>query len=87
MVMGFSHYLMYHQKIQQFVAQYLGYKVETLILTKEIVKDKITILLAPDFNKLDEVVINTDSRQQIIKMNENVARYLYHLKGWHQYQT
>ena len=54
--------------------QYLGYKVETLILTKEIVKDKITILLAPDFNKLDEVVINTDSRQQIIKMNENVSQ-------------
>ena len=45
--------------------QYLGYKVETLTLTKEIVKDKITILLAPDFNKLDEVVINTDS--QLIK--------------------
>lgn len=54
--------------------QYLGYKVETLTLTKEIVKDKITILLAPDFNKLDEVVINTDSRQQIIKMNENVSQ-------------
>ena len=54
--------------------QYLGYKLETLILTKEIVKDKITILLAPDFNKLDEVVINTDSRQQIIKMNENVSQ-------------
>lgn len=54
--------------------QYLGYKVETLTLTKEIVKDKITILLAPDFNKLDELVINTDSRQQIIKMNENVSQ-------------
>ena len=54
--------------------QYLGYKVETLTLTKEIMKDKITILLAPDFNKLDEVVINTDSRQQIIKMNENVSQ-------------
>ena len=54
--------------------QYLGYEVETLTLTKEIVKDKITILLAPDFNKLDEVVINTDSRQQIIKMNENVSQ-------------
>ena len=36
-------------------------------------KDKITILLAY-FNKLDEVVINTDSRQQIIKMNENVSQ-------------
>lgn len=54
--------------------QYLGYQIETLVLTPEMAKDKITILLKPEDNQLDEVVINTDSRQQIVKMNKNVSQ-------------
>ena len=54
--------------------QYLGYKVETLVLTPEMVKGKITILLIPDNNQLDEVVVSNDSGQQIIKMNKSVSQ-------------
>jgi len=54
--------------------QYLGYKVETLVLTPEMVKDKITILLMPDNNQLDEVVVSNDSGQQIVKMNKSVSQ-------------
>jgi len=39
--------------------QYLGYKIETIILTAEIVKEKIIIQLVPDDNQLDEVVLLT----------------------------
>ena len=53
--------------------QYLGYKIETIILTAEIVKEKIIIQLVPDDNQLDEVVVTNDSGQ-IIKMNENVSQ-------------
>ena len=54
--------------------QYLGYKVETLVLTPEMVKGKITILLIPDNNQLDEVVVSNDSGQQIVKMNKSVSQ-------------
>lgn len=54
--------------------QYLGYKVETLVLTPEMVKDKITILLMSDNNQLDEVVVSNDSGQQIVKMNKSVSQ-------------
>ena len=54
--------------------QYLGYQIETLVLKPEMVKNKITILMKPDDNQLDEVVINTGSRQQIVKMNKNVSQ-------------
>ena len=54
--------------------QYLGYKVETLVLTPEMVKDKITIHLMPDNNQLDEVVVSNDSGQQIVKMNKSVSQ-------------
>ena len=54
--------------------QYLGYKVETLVLTPEMVKDKITILLMPDNNQLDEVVVSNDSGQQIVKINKSVSQ-------------
>jgi len=54
--------------------QYLGYKVETLVLTPDMVKDKITILLMPDNNQLDEVVVSNDSGQQIVKINKSVSQ-------------
>ena len=54
--------------------QYLGYKVETLVLTPDRVKDKITILLMPDNNQLDEVVVSNDSGQQIVKINKSVSQ-------------
>ena len=54
--------------------QYLGYKVETLVLTPEMVKGKIKILLIPDNNQLDEVVVSNDSGQQIVKMNKSVSQ-------------
>ena len=54
--------------------QYIGYKVEILVLTQEIVKDKITILLIPDDNQLDEVVVSNDLGQQIVKMNKSVSQ-------------
>ena len=52
--------------------QYIGYKVEILVLNQEIVKNKIIILLIPDDNQLDEVVVSNDPGQQIVKMNKNV---------------
>lgn len=54
--------------------QYLGYKVESLALTSETVKDKITILLISDSNQLDEVIVSNDSGQQIVKMNKSVSQ-------------
>ena len=54
--------------------QYLGYKVESLVLTSETAKDKITILLISDSNQLDEVVVSNDSGQQIVKMNKSVSQ-------------
>ena len=53
--------------------QYLGYKIANIILTAEIVKEKIIIQLVPDDNQLDEVVVTNDSGQ-IIKMSENVSQ-------------
>ena len=54
--------------------QYIGYKVEILVLNQEIVKNKIIILLIPDDNQLDEVVVSNDPGQQIVKMNKNVSQ-------------
>lgn len=54
--------------------QYIGYKVEILVLNQEIVKDKIIILLIPDDNQLDEVIVSNDPGQQIVKMNKNVSQ-------------
>lgn len=54
--------------------QYIGYKVEILVLNQEIVNNKIIILLIPDDNQLDEVVVSNDPGQQIVKMNKNVSQ-------------
>lgn len=56
--------------------QYIGYKVEILVLNQEIVKNKIIILLIPDDNQLDEVVVSNDPGQQIIGIDS-----LKHLKS------
>ena len=74
MLMDSLHCLIFRQKTSTIQVQYLGYKVETLVLTPEMVKGKITILLIPDNNQLDEVVVSNDSGQQIVKMNKSVSQ-------------
>jgi len=54
--------------------QYLGYQIETLVLSPKTAKDKIIILLMPEGNQLDEVVVSNDSGQQIVKMNKSVSQ-------------
>ena len=54
--------------------QFMGYKTEFLILTTEIASDKIIILMTPDSNQLEEVVISLDSGGEIMKMNKNVSQ-------------
>ena len=54
--------------------QFMGYKTEVLILTTEIASDKITILMRPDSNQLEEVVISLDSGREIMKMNKTVSQ-------------
>ena len=59
----------------------MGYKTEILTLTTELVNDKIIILMTPDSNQLEEVVLSLDSGKEIIQMNKTLVKYLYHLKN------
>ena len=54
--------------------QFMGYKTEILTLTTELVNDKIIILMTPDSNQLEEVVLSLDSGKEIIQMNKNVSQ-------------
>ena len=52
----------------------MGYKTEFLTLTNELAYNKIIVLMTPDSNQLDEVVISLDSGREIMKMNKNVSQ-------------
>ena len=54
--------------------QFMGYKTEFLTLTNELAYNKIIVLMTPDSNQLDEVVISLDSGREIMKMNKNVSQ-------------
>lgn len=54
--------------------QYLGYEIETLVLSSEIVNTKITVLMRPTNDQLEEVTITGSTKQQIVKLNENISQ-------------
>ena len=56
------------------MVQFMGYKTEFLTLTNELAYNKIIVLMTPDSNQLDEVVISLDSGREIMKMNKNVSQ-------------
>lgn len=56
------------------IISYLGYKTTRLRLSPELVKKQLVVLIAPDYDELQEVVITDRKNEQLLRVSDNISQ-------------